>query len=191
MAPGVSGPCTEATSCLWSSHTGNCPPGLVLFAFGVMTLGHMLSCSENSLSQTLDIYFPHSKLALVPHIMEASTVPALHSDHGSFLQPGAKLGPSNRSLCRRKSFTSPQSLVRCHSARGGQRTPSPLGNPESLLGATEWTLMGLYTVYVPYCHHYMCWSSVECCCFPFLIQYVLNKIGTWGSAQLTTYQKSP
>ena len=30
---------------------------------------------------------PHSKLALVPHIMEAaSTVPALHSDYGAFLQ---------------------------------------------------------------------------------------------------------
>ena len=30
----------------------------MLFAFGVMTVGHMLSCSENSLSQTLDIYAP-------------------------------------------------------------------------------------------------------------------------------------
>ena len=161
--------------CLWSD---DCWPHAKLFRKQSLTdPGHLC---------------PYSKLALVPHIMEAaSSVPALHSDHGSFLQPGTKLGPSNISPCRRKGFTSPQSLVRCHSARGGQRTPSPLGNPESLLGATEWTLMGLYTVYVPYCHHYMCWSSVECCCCPFLIHYVLNTTGTWGSAQLTTHQKSP
>ena len=107
--------------CLWSD---DCWPHAKLFRKQSLTdPGHLC---------------PYSKLALVPHIMEAaSSVPALHSDHGSFLQPGTKLGPSNTSPCRRKGFTSPQSLVRCHSARGGQRTPSPLGNPESLLGATE------------------------------------------------------
>lgn len=175
MAPGVSGPCTEATSCLWSSHTGNCPLGLVLYAVRVMTVGRMLSYSEKSLSQALDIHAPAPSwplfLTLWKH--QHSTSSAQWLWH--LCTAGAQLRPSNISLCRRKSFTSPQSLVRCHGARGGQHTPSPLGNLESLLGATEWTLMGLYTVYVPYCHHYMCWSSGECCCFPFLIQYVLNK----------------
>lgn len=160
MAPGVSGPCTEATSCLWSSHTGNCPLGLVLYAIRVMTVDHMLSYSEKSLSQTLNIYAPTPSWPLFltlwnqPALYQLCTVTMAH------FYSWSQTRPSNISPCRRKSFTS-QSLVRCHGARGGQHTPSPLGNLESLLGATEWTLMGLYTVYVPYCHHYMCWSSGE------------------------------
>ena len=73
------------------------------------------------------------------------------------------------------SLTSPQSLVRCHGARGGQRSPRPLGNLESPLGTAEWPLMGLYTLYRSHCYRYIWWSSVECRCFPFLIQGVPDK----------------